>query len=287
MSAHGAPTLGGQVALVTGAGSGIGLAIAAGMAAAGAAVAVTDRPDRMEGATAAARQIREAGGRSLALAADVRDEGGVAAMVAAVRERFGALDILVSNAGIQRLAPVETMTLDDWRASLEVNLTGAFLTAREAMRAFRSQAGRPRPSAAAGKILFVGSIQAEAARARWAAYGASKAGLRMLMETLALEAGGLGVRVNAIAPGATRTALSRDAWATPAALAALVRLIPRRRIGEPDDVARLAVWLASDAADYIHGATVAIDGGLRLHRESMGTPGARRRLAGLGRRVFG
>ena len=262
-------SLHGQVALVTGAGGGIGAAIAAALAAAGAKVAL-NYAHSAGAAEALVVRIRAGGGAAFAVQADVADEAQVQAMFRAVTDTFGALDILVSNAGIQRDAPVHTMTLADWQRVIDVNLTGSFLCAREAVRVFLAQrdCGAPaQRSPAAGKIICISSVHETIPWAGHANYAASKGGLHMLVATLAQELAAQRIRVNAIAPGAIRTEINRAAWATPQAEDELLRLIPYGRVGDVDDVARAAVWLAADASDYVTGATLVVDGGMSLYPE--------------------
>jgi glucose 1-dehydrogenase len=253
-----------QTALVTGASGGIGRAIAMALGAAGAAVGVNYRSDRA-GAESAVNEIAAKGADAVAFHADVSDERDVEAMFAAFLERFGTLDILVANAGIQRDAPIAEMTLADWRAVIDVNLTGQFLCARAAIRAFRARKHAPPPSRALGKIICISSVHEVIPWAYRANYAASKGGLMLLMKSLAQEVAAERIRVNSIAPGAIRTDINRAAWDTPAALEALLELIPYGRIGEPDDVARAAVWLASDESDYVTGTTLFVDGGMTLY----------------------
>ena len=260
--------LAGQAALVTGASRGIGAAIAQALAAAGARVAL-NHPGPADAAEAVAASIRAAGGAAITVRADVADEGQVRAMVERVVEEFGRLDILVNNAGIQRDAPVHEMTLDDWQRVLAVNLTGQFLCARQAVRAFLAAADEPAAAgdraSARGKIICISSVHDTIPWGGHANYAASKGGVLMLMKTLAQELAPQRIRVNGIAPGAIRTDINRDAWSTPQAEAALLELIPYGRIGDADDVARAAVWLASDASDYVTGTMLAVDGGMLLY----------------------
>ena len=274
-----------QSALVTGAGSGIGRAIAQAMAAAGARVVVNDLPAKQKEAEATAASIAAAGGEACVICADVSHEAAVVAMV----EAASPLDILVNNAGIEAIGSVETLSLATWQAVLDVNLTGAFLCSREAVRTFKRQ-GRTRAiSSRTGKILFVTSIHESFARPNAAAYAASKAGMMMLMRTLALEAGPFGIRVNSLCPGATNTSQTATVMADPDAAAALAQSIPLRRIAEPEDIARAAVWLASDQADYIHGASLFIDGGMSLQMNAPRFPGGIRKgiAAAIRRRLRG
>jgi glucose 1-dehydrogenase len=262
------PLLAGQKALVTGASSGIGAGIAQALAAAGTAVAINHSSASSTSAgEAVAKAIRDSGGTAIVLRADVAREDEVEAMVARFLEAFGRLDILVANAGIQRDAPVEAMTLAQWEEVLAVNLTGQFLCARAAVRCFERQGVDPAISRAAGKIICMSSVHEIIPWAGHLNYAASKGGVRLLMQTLAQEVASRRIRVNGIAPGAIRTKINREAWETPEALQRLLRLIPYGRIGEPEDVAKAAVWLASDEADYVTGTTLFVDGGMTLYPE--------------------
>ena len=254
----------GQTALVTGANSGIGraIAISLGKAAANVVVNYVAKP---EDAEAVAEEIRSGGQRAMAVRADVGDEGQVQAMFAAAVREFGTVDILVSNAGMERNAPFQEMTAAQWDAVMNVNLRGAFLCAREAVREFQRHGVRPDVSVAAGKIIFISSVHEVIPWAGHVNYAASKGGLMLLMKSLAQEVAEKRIRVNAIAPGAIRTPINTGAWATPEAYAELMKLVPYKRIGEPEEIGRAAVWLASDFTDYIVGTTLFIDGGMTLY----------------------
>ena len=256
--------LAGQRALVTGAATGIGAAVARHLAAAGACVVVNYRANR-DDAAAVVDRIGAAGGTALALQADVSEEPAVEELFAAMTSELGGIDILVNNAGIQRDAPLVDMSLDDWRAVLDVNLTGQFLCARAAARTFLADPGARNRSTAAGKIICISSVHDVIPWAGHLNYAVSKAGVAMLVKTLAQELAPQRVRVNGISPGAIRTAINRDAWQTFAAARELVGLIPYGRIGDPDDVARAAVWLASDRSDYVTGTMLYVDGGMTLY----------------------
>lgn len=258
------PVLTDQTALVTGASSGIGRAVAIGLARAGANV-VVNYASSPEAAVAVVADIEAAGGRAVAVRADVSREDEVQAMFAAAVKAFGTVDIVVNNAGLQRDAPIADMSLADWNFVISVNLTGQFLCAREAVREFRRRGLRPDVSVAAGKIICLSSVHEVIPWAGHANYAASKGGIAMLMRTLAQELAPERIRVNSIAPGAVRTPINRAAWETPEAYDRLLKLIPYRRIGEPDDIAQAAAWLASDASDYINGATLFVDGGMTLY----------------------
>jgi len=254
----------GQVALVTGGDGGIGTAVVLALAAAGAAVGINYLSDAQAADRLVAMVERE-GNLAIALQADVSREDEAQAMYGALLDRFGRLDILVANAGIQRDAGFAEMTLKEWQRVLDVNLTGQFLCAREAIRIFDRQGRDPERSAAAGKIICMNSVHQVIPWAGHVNYAASKGGIMLMMKSLAQEVAARGIRVNGIAPGAIQTEINRAAWDTPEALRRLLDLIPYGRIGRPEDVARAAVWLASDQSDYVTGTTLFVDGGMALY----------------------
>lgn len=253
----------GHVALVTGASSGIGRATARCLAAAGAKVVVNHFGQDGDAESIVA-EIAAAGGTAVAIAADVSNEAAVEAMFRDTVSRFGTLHILVNNAGIQSDAAFAEMTLEHWRRVIDVNLTGQFLCARAAIREFLRR-GQCDVSVALGKIVCMSSVHQSIPWARHANYAASKGGVKLLAQSLAQEVAGHRIRVNVVAPGAIRTHINRAAWKDERSLDELLALVPYRRIGEPDDVARAVVWLASDESDYITGATLVIDGGMELY----------------------
>jgi glucose 1-dehydrogenase len=256
--------LNGQPALVTGANSGIGKAVALGLAEAGADVVINYIADPAA-ADDVAQEIEGMGRRAITIKADVSDEDEVVAMFAKAVEYFGTLHVVCSNAGLQRDAPFEQMTLEQWNTVIGVNLTGQFLSTREAAREFKRRGIVDAVSVAAGKIICMSSVHQEIPWAGHANYAASKGGVMLLMKSIAQELAPHRIRVNSIAPGAIRTPINTAAWTTPEAYHELMTLVPYKRIGEPDDIARAAVWLASDAADYIPGATLFVDGGMTLY----------------------
>lgn len=258
------PTLHGQKALVTGASSGIGLAIAVALGRAGADV-VVNFASRVDEAAAVVEEIRRAGVRSFSHRADISREAEVRAMFERAIAELGTLDILVNNAGLQRDAPFHEMTLEQWNKVIEVNLSGQFLCAREAVREFSRRGVVPEVSRAAGKIICISSVHQVIPWAGHANYAASKGGVMLMMKSLAQEVAPLRIRVNGIAPGAIRTPINTQAWRTPEAYAELMKLVPYARIGEPEDIARAAVWLASDESDYVVGTTLYVDGGMTLY----------------------
>lgn len=251
-----------QVVLVTGGDSGIGRAICIAFAAAGARVVVNYNSSR-DKADDVVRQIEQAGGQALAVQCDVSSEDDVARLFDETDKAFGGLDILVANSGIQKDAPFADMSLDDWKAVLDVNLTGQFLCARAAVRRFRQQGNRGRMRAN-GVILCMSSVHETIPWAGHVNYAASKGGMGMFMRSLAQEVAKERIRVNGIAPGAIRTPINEDATEGEAGKK-LLELIPYGRIGEVDDVASLALFMASDLADYMTGTTVYVDGGMSLY----------------------
>jgi glucose 1-dehydrogenase len=256
----------GQRVLVTGSSSGIGAAIARAMGRAGASVAV-NYVSGPEAAAAVVRDIEAAGSPAIAVRADVSNEAEVLAMFAEIRDTLGGIDVLVANAGLQKDAPFHQMTLAQWDKVIGVNLTGQFLCAREAAREFIARGVQPGRSVAAGKILCISSVHDVIPWAGHANYAASKGGVSMLMKTMAQELAPYRIRVNSISPGAIKTAINRSAWETPEKESELLKFIPYGRVGEPEDIARVAVWMASDAADYVNGATLYVDGGMVLYPE--------------------
>ncbi|MET7546464.1 SDR family oxidoreductase [Streptomyces sp. NBC_01724] len=253
----------GQKALVTGANSGIGRATAIALGRAGADVVVNYVAGEDEAEQVVA-EIKGYGVRAYAHQADVSDEAQVVGMVARMVEEFGTIDILVANAGLQRDAPSVEMTLAQWQKVIDVNLTGQFLCAREAVKEFVRRGVVPEVSRSAGKIVCMSSVHQIVPWAGHVNYASSKGGVGMMMETLAQELAPQGIRVNAVAPGAIRTPINRSAWDTPEAESDLLRLIPYRRVGEPEDIANAVVAVASDLLDYVVGATLYVDGGMTL-----------------------
>ena len=256
-------TLKGQPALVTGANSGIGYGVAKALAAAGASVVVNYVADPPS-AERVVDEIRTAGGEAIAIRADVSREDEVQAMFRKMFDAYGTIHILVNNAGLQRDARFVDMTLHDWEFVLSVNLTGQFLCAREAAREFLRRGVVPEVSCAAGKILCMSSVHEVIPWAGHVNYAASKGGVMLLMKSLAQELAPHRIRVNSLCPGAIRTPINTAAWSTPEALSRLLTLIPYGRIGEPEDIGRAAVWLASDSSDYVNGTSLYIDGGMTL-----------------------
>jgi glucose 1-dehydrogenase len=255
----------GQKALVTGASKGLGQAMAIGLAQAGADVLINYNSDE-EGALWTLAKITENGGRAVIFKADVAREAEVQAMFEFMIEKFGRLDICIANSALQLNAKVHEMTLAQWQRVIDVNLTGVFLCSREAVRLFKKQGIDRSISHACGKLILISSVHDVIPWEGHANYAAAKGGLILFMKSLAQEVSHLRIRVNAISPGAIRTPMNVEKLTSPEIFEqVLLKLIPYKRIGEGEDVARVAVWLASDESDYVQGTTIYIDGGMTLY----------------------
>lgn len=262
-----------QVAIVTGASSGIGSGIAKSLAAAGATVIVNHSSEHSaDEAGKILKEITDAGGNGMIYQCDVSSEEQVVKMFQQVISQFGTVDILINNAGVQKDAKFTEMTLDQWNTVININLTGQFLCAREAIKEFLRRGIDPSRSISCGKIIHISSVHEVIPWAGHANYAASKGAIRMLMQTLAQEYGADKIRVNSICPGAIQTPINKNAWSTPESMNALMKLVPYNRIGQPEDIGNLAVFLASDQADYISGASIFVDGGMTTF-ESFSTGG--------------
>jgi glucose 1-dehydrogenase len=240
--------------------------VALALGTAGASV-VVNYGSNVQAAQRIVEKIRAGGVEAMAIQANVSNEDEVQAMFREMFASWGTIDILVNNAGVQKDAPFPDMTLGQWNTVLGVNLTGMFLCAREAVREMIRRGACPEVSRATGKIINMSSVHEKIPWAGHVNYAASKGGVKQLTESLAQELAPHRIRVNSIGPGAIQTPINRDAWETPAALNALLKLIPYGRIGLPEDIGKAAVWLASDDSDYVHGQTLFVDGGMTLYPE--------------------
>ena len=254
----------GQVALVTGGDSGIGRAISIELARQGARVVVNFNSDK-EGAEEVVETIKASGGEAFSFQADVSDESEVGNMFSTLKQCFGCADILINNAGLQKDSSFHDMSLADWQKVIDVNLTGQFLCAREAVKQFLERGVIEDRSRACGKIVCISSVHDIIPWAGHTNYASSKGGVLMMMKSMAQELASKKIRVNGISPGAIKTPINEEAWTDPESAEKLLELIPYKRIGEPEDVAKVAAWLVSDEADYITGTTIYVDGGMTLY----------------------
>jgi glucose 1-dehydrogenase len=255
--------LSGQTAVVTGASSGIGKACALALGEAGANVVVNYHKDSAE-ADEVVKAIRDMGSLAIAVQADVSKEEDVIELFKRTFAEFDTVDILINNAGLQQDAPFEEMTLKQWQTVIDVNLTGQFLCAREAIKEFLRRGVVPERSVASGKIICMSSVHELIPWAGHVNYASSKGAIKMFMQSLAQEYGSKKIRVNSICPGAIKTPINKEAWSTKESMDSLLTLIPYNRIGTPGDVGKLAVFLCSDDSDYITGASIFIDGGMSV-----------------------
>jgi glucose 1-dehydrogenase len=244
-----------KVALVTGAGSGIGKAIAIRFAAEGARVIVNFHKGGTHGSGEVDQEIIKAGGKAIAIGANVDDRAGVEAMAAQAVKEFGRLDIAVCNAGMEIKKPFLEVTDEEWNKVIGVNLYGAFVVSQIAARQMARQGG-------GGKIIFISSVHEDIPFPEYTAYCAAKGGVRMLMRNLAMELAGHKINVNNIAPGAIATPINQRVLDDPEELKNALSEIPWGRFGKPEEVAAVATFLASEEADYVTGSTYYVDGGL-------------------------
>ncbi len=253
-----------QTVLVTGASSGIGQGIAIAFAQQGANVIVNYHSDE-DGAKNTLDMILKAGGQGFIYKANVGNEAEVKEMFKKAIAEYSSLDVLINNAGIQKDSSFADMTIEEWNKVINTNLTGQFLCAREAINHFQSKEQTTSVANAIGNIIFISSVHDIIPWAGHVNYASSKGGILMLMKSLALEVAPKKIRVNSISPGAIATDINDDVWKDEEKKKELLKLIPYKRIGMPEDIAKVAVWLASHESDYITGTTIYVDGGMTLY----------------------
>lgn len=251
-----------KVAIITGSATGIGRACASTLAKEGAGVVIDYIDGQQEQAQGFVAQIERDGGRAIAVKADVSDASDVASLIEAAVNTYGRLDILVNNAGIEQEMPFVETSDETWHRILGVNLTGPFLCSKAAARQMIAQGQ-------GGRIINISSVHEDVPMPTNVPYCASKGGLRMLMRTIAVELAPHNITVNNIAPGAIATPINSATEANPEKMKKLLAEIPLDRMGEPDEVAGLCLYLASDAARYVTGSTYVIDGGMMRHSKSL------------------
>ena len=264
-------TLDGRVAIITGSGQGIGRAIALRFAREGATVVINYRHDPTE-ASQVVEEIEAAGGKARSIRADVSRVQEVTHLIRETIDQYGRLDVLVNNAGIERKAAFWDVTEADYDAVMAVNAKGVFFTSQAAVK-YWMEAKRP------GKIINISSVHEELPFPSFASYCASKGAVRMLTRNLAVELGPFGITVNSVAPGAIRTPINAELQSNVGQLSALIKQIPLGRLGQTEDVAGVAAFLASKDADYVTGSTYFVDGGLTWNYDEQSVTGVNREPA--------
>jgi NAD(P)-dependent dehydrogenase (short-subunit alcohol dehydrogenase family) len=243
--------LAGRVAVVTGGGGGIGRATAVSFAKAGARIAIIDRDEK--GLAATRSELQALGAKSVVTPSDTTDEASVAAAAEAVEKSLGPCSILVNTAAILRPGGLETLSLAEWNATMSVNLTGYFLCAQIFGRQMR-KLGR-------GSLVHISSVAGSNAQGFSGAYSVSKAGVIMLSRQLASEWGPSGIRSNVVSPGLVITPMSQSFYDTPGVTERRTAVVPMRRVGMPQDMADVILFLASDRSSYVNGDEIVVDGG--------------------------
>ena len=255
-----------QSAIITGSGRGIGKGIAEEFAKEGANITINYSSSK-EASEETAHLLTESYTdiKVIVVKADVSKEVDVKNLFQKTIKEFGTVDICVANAGIQMDHKLHEMPLEAWQKVIDINLTGQFLCAKEAIIEFMRRGKRPDISNALGKIIHISSVHEVIPWAGHANYAASKGGLVMLMQSICQGYAPMGIRCNSIAPGATKTDINKEAWGTAEGMEKILKLVPQDRIGEPKDMGKVAAWLASDESDYINGTTIFVDGGMTCY----------------------
>jgi glucose 1-dehydrogenase len=255
-----------QTCIVTGSSNGIGSAIAKAIGQEGANVVINYHSDK-EGAEETADWISKNSncGDTMVLKCDVSNENDVSQLFSKTIDQFGTVDISIGNAGMQKDFPLHEMKLQDWQQVIDVNLTGQFLVAKAAIKEFMKRGIRQEVSNSLGKIIHISSVHEIIPWAGHANYASSKGGLTMLMQSICQEYASKKIRCNSIAPGAIKTEINKDVWSTEEGRKKMLKLIPYGKIGEPEDIASVASWLASDESEYVNGTTIFVDGGMTCY----------------------
>ena len=257
----------GKVVVITGSGSGIGKAMAEQFGEEKANVILNYRSERhMDAIESSIKFIEDAGGKAIKVQADISKEDDVNHLVQSAVKRFGTLDIMINNAGFEKPIPTHEMPLEEWQKVIDVNLTGAFLGSKAAVNQFLKEDKK-------GIILNTSSVHDRIPWPNYVNYAASKGGLKLMMETMSMEYAQHGIRINNISPGAIVTEHTREKFSDPETRAETLEMIPAKEIGEADQVANVARFLCSDLADYIHGTTIYVDGGMTNYPAFMGGKG--------------
>lgn len=253
------PDLLGKSAVITGGSKGIGNAIARRLSEEKMSVVINYNSDRAQ-AERTVDELNNAGGKAVAIQANVGTEEGVQALLDAAVEHFGGVDVWINNAGMENRAQTHELSLEDWEKVMNVNLTGVFLGAKAAINHYLAHNKK-------GGIINMSSVHERIPWPTFAHYAASKGGVKMFTQTIALEYAKRGIRVNGIAPGAIQTPINAEKLADPGQRQSTLNLIPVNYIGKPEEVAAAAAWLASSESSYVTGTTLFVDGGMSLYPE--------------------
>lgn len=257
----------GKVVVITGAGSGIGKAMAEQFGDEKANVVINYRSERhLEVVSQTIRLIEDAGGKAIKVQADISEEDDVERLIQSAVDQFGTLDILINNAGFEKPIPTHEMPLEEWQKVIDVNLTGAFIGSKTAINQFLKEDKK-------GVIINTSSVHDKIPWPNYVNYAASKGGLKLMMETMSMEYAQYGIRINNISPGAIVTEHTKEKFSDPTTREETLEMIPSKIIGESSQVANVARFLASDLADYIHGTTIYVDGGMTNYPAFMGGKG--------------
>ena len=254
-----------KVAVVTGGSKGIGRAICERFGQEKMKVVVNYHSDK-EGAQEAVAMIKDAGGDAVAVEADVSTEEGIDQLLGSAIHAFGKLDIWVNNAGMETQHPTHELSLEDWEKVLKVNLTGVFLGTKKALNYFKENNSK-------GNIINMSSVHEQIPWPTFAHYAASKGGVKLFTETVAMEYAPDNIRVNSIGPGAIKTPINAKKFDDPKEKEIIEGMIPMARVGKPEEVAAAATWLASDESSYVTGITLFVDGGMKLYPSFQGGKG--------------
>lgn len=254
-----------KVAIITGGSKGIGNAIAKRFGQEKMKVVINYNSDKA-GADKAVSEIEQAGGQGVAVQADIASEEGVQKLLDAALDNYGDLDVWINNAGMENQHPTNELSLKDWQRVIDVNLTGVFLGSKAALNYFLKKNKK-------GNIINMSSVHEQIPWPTFAHYAASKGGVKLFTETIAMEYADKGIRVNSIGPGAINTPINAKKFADPKQLKTTTGMIPMNRIGKPEEVAAAAAWLASDESSYVTGITMFVDGGMTLYPAFRGGQG--------------
>ncbi|MDT3958391.1 glucose 1-dehydrogenase [Staphylococcus kloosii] len=256
-----------KVVVITGAGSGLGKAFSEEFGKLKAKVVMNYLSDNhLDDVNETIKLIEDAGGQAIKVQGDVSVEDDVNNLVQTAVKEFGTLDVMINNAGFEKPIPTHEMSVSEWQKVIDINLTGAFMGAKAAVNQFLKEDKK-------GVILNTSSVHDTIPWPNYVNYAASKGGLKLMMETMSMEYAQYGIRINNISPGAIVTEHTREKFSDPTTRAETLEMIPAKEIGEAHQVANVALFLASEFSDYIHGTTIYVDGGMTNYPAFMGGKG--------------